>query len=53
MEIKKKKRVLLEYEDSDWLLIWTVASSHDVKGHTHVPNSTIVPMYTRVYFKIN
>ena len=32
MEIKKKKRVLLEDEASDWLQIWTAASSFDGKG---------------------
>ena len=33
MEIKKKKCVLLEDEALDWLQIWTVASSLDVKGN--------------------
>ena len=32
MEIKKKKRVLLKDEASDWLQIWTTASLLDVKG---------------------
>ena len=32
MEIKKKKRVFLEDKATDWLEIWTVASSLDVKG---------------------
>ena len=31
MEIKENKRVLLEDEASDWLQIWTTASSLDVK----------------------
>ena len=33
MEIKKKKSVLLVDGASDWLQIWTVASSLDVKGN--------------------
>ena len=33
MEIKKKKRALLEDEASDWLQIRTAASSLDVKGN--------------------
>ena len=33
MGIKKKKYVLLENEVSDWLQIWTAASSLDVKGN--------------------
>ena len=33
MKIKKKKHVLLVDEASDWLQIWTVASSLDVKGN--------------------
>ena len=32
MEIKKKKCVLLEDELSDWLQIWMMASSLDIKG---------------------
>ena len=33
MEIKEKKRVLLEDEALDWLQIWTAASLLDVKGN--------------------
>ena len=33
MEIKKKKSVLLVDGASDWLQLWTVASSLDVKGN--------------------
>ena len=32
MEIQKKKNVLLVNGASDWLQIWTTASSLDVKG---------------------
>ena len=30
---KKKKHVFLEHEVSDWLHIWTAASSLDIKGN--------------------
>ena len=33
MQTEKKKRVLLIDEESDWLQIWTTASSLDVKGN--------------------
>ena len=33
MEIKKKKRVLLENVVFDWLQIWTMVSSLDVKSN--------------------
>ena len=33
MEIKKKKHVLHEDEESDWLQIWTAASSLDITGN--------------------
>ena len=32
MEIKKKKSVLVEDKESDWLQVWSTASSLDVKG---------------------
>ena len=32
IEIKKKKCILLESEASDWLQIWTKASSLNIKG---------------------
>ena len=38
MEIKKKKRVLLMDEASNWLQIWTAAPSLDVKGNKAIKN---------------
>ena len=35
-EIKKKKRVLLEDKASNWLQIWMMASSPDVKGNNAI-----------------
>ena len=42
MEIKKKKRILLEHEASDWLQIWTAAPSLDVKGNRAIKKNFVL-----------
>ena len=39
MEIKKKKHVLRVDEESDWLQIWTAASSLNIKGNKAIKKS--------------
>ena len=41
MEIKKKKCVLLVDRVSDWLQIWTAASSLDVRGNKAIKNKFV------------
>ena len=47
MEIKIKKRVLLEDEASDWLQIWKTASLLDVKDKKAIPVG--FPKYCYIY----
>ena len=59
MKIKKKKRVLLKDEASDWLQIWTAASSPDVKGNKAIKkefvflaNRLVFPKYGHISLTI-
>ena len=44
MEIKKKKIVLLVDGVSDWLQIWTAASSLDMKGNKAIKKTFFVSL---------
>ena len=46
---KKKKRVLLEDEASDWLQLWTATSSLDVKGNKAIKKKFVF-LTNRLYF---
>ena len=48
LEIKKKKRVLLEDDGTEWLQIWTAASSVNVKksnkkNFVYLSNQSVFP----------
>ena len=49
MEIKKKKRVLLEDESLDWLQIWMTASSLDVKSKKGISFILLTGWFFQIY----
>ena len=52
MELKKK-HVLLEDEASDWLQIWTAASSLDVKSNKEIKKNLLKKFFSQIRSQVN